>query len=151
MPAVQPSDLPIEVRRSAVHGWGAFASKLHKRGALVGRYTGRLYSPGEVGRRDWDPTLTFVFGLSDGSVIDGVEGGNDTRHINHSCHPNCIAYEVACEDGGSRIEIEALRTIRPGEEFFLDYGLDAGEGTADDFPCRCGAQACRGTLVAPTP
>lgn len=88
------------------------------------------------------------FGLSDGSVLDGAQGGNATRHINHSCAPNCVAFEIEAEDGANFIQIETLRKIAAGEELFLDYGLDAGEGVPEDFPCRCGATECRGSLVA---
>lgn len=41
-------------------------------------------------------------------------------------------------DGVNFIQIEALRRIQAGEELFLDYGLDAGDGVPEDFPCRCG-------------
>lgn len=142
------TNLPIEVRNSAVHGTGAFASRSLKTGHVLGRYGGRLYGPDEVATRDWDHGLTFVFGLSDGSVLDGAEGGNATRHINHSCAPNCAAYEIQPEGGASFIQIEALRRIKAGDELFLDYGLDAGDGAPEDYPCRCGSADCRGSLVA---
>ncbi len=148
MPQDKSIKLPIEVRNSPIHGAGAFASRNLKAGQIIGRYAGRRYSAEDVGTRDWDHALTFVFGLSDGSVLDGAEGGNATRHINHSCAPNCVAYEIEAEDGATFIQIEALRRIKAGEELFLDYGLDAGEGAPEDFPCRCGATECRGTLVA---
>lgn len=151
MPDPDASVVPIQVRNSTIHGSGAFATKALSPGTFIGRYTGRRYSPEEVAERDWDHSLTFVFGLSDGSVIDGAEGGNATRHINHSCAPNCVAYEVESEDGETWIEIEALQPIKAGAELFLDYGLDASNLDPADFPCRCGARVCRGTLVAPTP
>jgi SET domain len=34
---------------------------------------------------------TFVFGLSDGRVVDGSRGGNSARFLNHACAPNCEA------------------------------------------------------------
>ncbi len=148
MPQYKSSKLPIEVRNSPIHGAGAFASRNLKGGQVIGHYAGRLYSAEDVSMRDWDHAVTFVFGLSDGSVVDGAEGGNATRHINHSCAPNCVAYEIEAEDGANFIQIEALRRIHAGEELFLDYGLDVGDGVPEDFPCRCGATDCRGSLVA---
>ncbi len=148
MPQNKSTKLPIEVRNSPIHGAGAFASSNLKLGRVIGNYAGRLYSAEDVGTRDWDHAVTFVFGLSDGSVLDGAQGGNATRHINHSCAPNCVAYEIEAEDGANFIQIETLRKIAAGEELFLDYGLDAGEGLPEDFPCRCGATECRGSLVA---
>lgn len=148
MTSPERSSLPIEVRSSRIHGHGAFATRALQPGDTLGRYTGRVYSPEAAAERDWDHALTFVFGLASGAVIDGAEGGNATRHINHSCAPNCVAYEVEAEDGSCTIEIEALRRIKAGEELFLDYGLDAGDRAPEDFPCHCGARRCRGTLVA---
>lgn len=136
----------IEVRRSGIHGLGVFATRPLRRGATVGAYAGRRYAPGEAG--DWDNALTYVFALSDGGLIDGREGGNATRHLNHSCAPNCIAYEVAGADGTPAIVFEALRDIAAGEELFIDYALDVGDDDPADFACRCGAERCRGTMAA---
>jgi uncharacterized protein len=143
-----PGKVRIKVRKSAIHGRGAFATKDLAPGDLIGHYAGRWYSPKAVARRRWDQQLTYVIGLQDGSVIDAGEGGNATRHINHSCSPNCIAYEVEGEGGRLGVEIEATRFIPKGAEIFLDYALDAGEAAAADFPCACGAQACRSTMLA---
>jgi SET domain-containing protein len=49
---------------------------------------------------------TFLFGLSDGSVIDGSRGGNSARWLNHACAPNC----ETIEDEG-RIFIHTVRAI----------------------------------------
>ena len=149
MPQTKSIKPPIEVRVSPIHGTGAFASRSLKPGQVIGCYAGRRYSAEEVGLREWDHAVTFVFGLSDGSVLDGAEGGNATRHINHSCAPNCVAYEIESEDGPNWIQIETLGKIAAGEELFLDYGLAVEGSLPEDFPCRCGAAACRGSLVAP--
>lgn len=147
----QDPDSPIEVRESRVHGLGAFATKPLQRGAEIGEYLGRRYAPGEQAGHEWDNTVTYVFGLSDGSIIDGREGGNATRHLNHSCAPNCRAWEVEDEggNGGLRVVIEAKRRIRAGDELFIDYALDIGDDDPADFPCHCGAPKCRGTMAAP--
>lgn len=146
------SAIPIEVRTSAIHGNGAFATRALEPEDLVGRYTGKLYPAADVSERDWDHAVTFVFGLSDGSVIDGARGGNATRHINHSCSPNCVAFEVEPAAGAPWIVIEALRRIEAGEELFLDYSLDAEVDSPEDFACSCGSAQCRGTLLgAQTP
>ena len=138
----------LEVRHSSVHGHGAFATRSLRRGAAIGPYAGLRRSADEVAAMDWDAALTYVFGLSDGSVIDGAAGGNATRHINHSCDPNCVAWEVEGENGHLHVEIEALRPIDAGSELLLDYQLQIDDGRPEDFPCRCGAAACRGTLMA---
>lgn len=139
----------VDVRHSGIHGSGVFARKRLAAGSRIGRYDGRRYSAEQAAARDWDHALTYVFGLSDGSVIDGSAGGNATRLINHSCAPNCAAYEVEDERGTLHIEIETLRPIKRGEELFIDYKLGVEQGDPASFGCRCGAAACRGTMLAP--
>jgi SET domain-containing protein len=138
----------LEVRHSDIHGRGTFARRGMPPGHFVGTYEGRRYAPTEENERPWDHALTYVFGLSDGTLIDGAEGGNATRHINHSCAPNCQASEEPDDDGELHIVIRTRRRVRAGEELFIDYRLDVGGGDPSDYPCRCGAAACRGTMAA---
>ena len=139
----------VEVRHSSVHGHGVFAARELPPGTLVGVYAGRRYGAREAGAMAWDDGLTYLFGLSDGTLIDGAQGGNATRHLNHACEPNCEAVEEYADDGPLTVRIETIKAIRVGEELFLDYALDidAGDDPAD-YPCRCGLARCRGTLVA---
>jgi SET domain-containing protein len=139
----------IEIRPSAIHGTGAFATRDISEGERIGTYAGRRYSAREVRRRDWNNSLTYVFALSDGSVIDGADEGNATRHLNHSCAPNCVAYEEDGPGGELAIGFYALRAIRADEELRLDYRLevDAAEERGT-FACVCGAVECRGTMLA---
>jgi uncharacterized protein len=134
------------VRISPIHGRGLFALRNIAAEQQIGVYEGRRYA--SEADRDWDHALTYVFGLSDGTVIDGSEGGNDSRHINHSCEPNCAAYEIEHDDGTLAIVIETLRPIQRGEELLLDYALDVGPEDRSDYPCACGTPKCRGTMVA---
>ena len=142
------NDDDLEVRHSDIHGIGTFARRGMPPGHFVGTYEGRRYAPTEENDRPWDHCLTYVFGLSDGTLIDGAEGGNATRHINHSCAPNCQAREEADDDGQLHIVIRTRRRIRMGEELFIDYRLDVGGADPADYACRCGAAACRGTMAA---
>jgi uncharacterized protein len=139
-------DQAIEVRESGIHGHGVFAARAIARGETVGVYAGRRYSAEQALASDWDHSLTYVFGFADGSLIDGAEGGNATRFINHSCEPNCVAFEVIGDDGLPEVRIEALRRIARHAELFLDYRLDVGDALDSDYPCRCGRPGCRGTL-----
>lgn len=57
--------------------------------------------------------------------------------VNHSCDPSC----------GIRgdIIVVAMRDIAVGQELTYDYAMsDASD--YDEFPCRCGAAACRGVI-----
>jgi len=140
----------VEVRASRVHGAGVFALRSLPPGSLVGVYEGRRYAPSQAHehQHEWDGALTYLFGLSDGTLIDAAEGGNATRHINHSCEPNCQANEQADEEGELSVVIRTRRRIRPGEELFIDYRLDVGTNDPADYRCRCGSARCRGTLAA---
>ena len=141
----------FEVRGSAVHGFGVFARRPIRAGALIGLYAGRAYGPTEIDANAWEPGLTYAFALSDGSYIDAREGGNDTRFINHSCEPNCAAYET--QGSPLSVEIWCERDIRDGEELFLDYSLDISDNDPLPFMCHCASVKCRGTMgaVVPTP
>ena len=87
-----------------------------------------------------------LFTVDAKTVIDAGVNGNEARFINHGCDPNCQTVDI-----GKRIFIEALRTIRPGEELAYDYRI---ERDADDpaevdriFACHCGAAHCRGSML----
>ena len=142
----------IQMRRSDVHGNGVFAVQDLAEGETLIEYKGEVISWKEALRRHpHDPTQpnhTFYFHIDDGRVIDGNVKGNDARWINHSCEPNCEADEV---DG--RVYIKALRNIAAGEELNYDYGLIIDEPYTpkllSEFPCWCGSEQCRGTLLTP--
>ena len=144
----------VTVRRSGVHGKGVFAVKRIAAGEQVMEYKGERISWKEALRRHPhnpdEPNHTFYFALDDGRVIDGKIEGNSAKYINHSCAPNC---ETLIE--ASRVFIEAIRRIEPGEELGYDYQL-TWESTDDPqelalFACRCGARDCRGTMLDPVP
>jgi hypothetical protein len=59
-------------------------------------------------RQSTDAAHPFVFGLSDGRVIDGSRDGNSARFLNRARSPNCEAIE-----SGDRVFIHAPPTSRP--------------------------------------
>ena len=138
---------PYEVRTSGVHGLGVFALRELRGGQPIGVYAGRRYRAFEA-LEAWDDRLTYLFVLSDGSVIDGAQGGNATRHLNHSCAPNIEATEQMGADGQLTIVFRALRRIRAGEELLLDYELQIDGDDPAHYACACRAEVCRGTMAA---
>jgi hypothetical protein len=154
MPSKPPTNTGrrIQTRRSGVHGNGVFAVQDLAEGETLIEYKGEVISWKEALRRHphdpSQPQHTFYFHIDDGHVIDGLIDGNASKWINHSCAPNCEADET---DG--RVFIKALRNIAAGEELNYDYGLMIDEPYTPEllaeFPCWCGAEACRGTLLAP--
>ncbi|RZL40186.1 MAG: SET domain-containing protein [Rubrivivax sp.] len=142
-----PDPEVLEVRASGVHGLGLFARSPLRSGQILSHYEGRRLSAHEA-LTSRDDGLTYLFALSDGSFIDGDAGGNVTRHLNHSCAPNCYAEEFWHRNGELGVRIKTLRAIATGEELFLDYSLiiDPTEEPAA-YPCNCSAEGCRKSLA----
>lgn len=145
---------PIVVRKSRIQGRGVFATRLIAQGERIVEYVGARLTHEEADAECPDDEAsarhhTFLFAIDDHMVIDGGRNGNDARFINHSCDPNC---EVVISR--QRVFIHALREIPAGEELVYDYWYLTDESyTLSDlrriYPCRCGSDACRGTLARP--
>jgi SET domain-containing protein len=142
----------IQVRRSSVHGKGVFAISDIAAGERIIEYVGEVITWKKALKRHPhdpnDPNHTFFFHIDDKHVIDANVGGNAARWINHACETNCEA-----DENEGRIFIKATRDLAPGEELFYDYGLVIDEkltpSLKKQYPCRCGSDNCRGTLLAP--
>lgn len=137
-------------RSSEIHGKGVFATEPIRKGARIIEYRGARSSMEIACERPHsdpkNPHHTFIFELSDGTVIDGGVRGNAARWINHSCDPNCEAIE---ED--DRMFIHAKRYIRAGEELTYDYQLTLDEPprkrARKAYRCLCGMEKCRGSML----
>ena len=145
-----PHTSPLfRVQSSAIHGVGLFAATSLRSRTRLGTYAGRRMTPAEVEASTWDSHLTYLFGLSDGTVIDGAQGGNHLRHLNHSCNPNCEAVERWGGEGRLQLDIVVLRDVLPHEELCIDYSLSIDDAHAvEAYPCACGAPDCRGTMAS---
>jgi SET domain-containing protein len=144
----------VEARDSKIHGRGVYAIAPIKKGTRIMEYLGERISHAEADARyetkGDDDGHTFLFIASNRTVIDAGVDGNDARFINHSCNANC---ETVIEN--SRVFIDAVRNIKPGEELGYDYQL-TWESTDDPtelalYACRCGAKKCRGTMLDKEP
>ena len=94
----------ITTRGSPVHGRGVFALQPIAAGERLIEYAGEVTNWRRAAARQRSGNgHTFVFGLSDGRVIDGSRGGNSARFINHAWEPDSEA-------------------IESGDELFIDYG-----------------------------
>ena len=141
----------LRIADSAVHGLGAYAARDMPADTFLGLYEGRRYTAEQVAAKDWNNQLTYLFTLSNGETIDGAKGGNGTRHLNHSCAPNCEAVEEYDASGKLLLRFQTLVAVDAGDELFIDYCLTADDGSpASDYPCLCGSPDCRGTMLAPT-
>ena len=148
----------IATRKSAIHGNGVFAALPIDKGERLIEYQGRRRGHDEVaagGSGDIESGHTFLFTLNEDWVIDANFEGNDARWINHSCAPNCeaVMVEDEAEPKRSRVFIEAVRAIKPGEELTYDYGITLAERHTPRlkkiWACRCGSRDCTGTMLKP--
>jgi len=141
-----------KVRNSRIHGRGVFAARRIRKGTRIMEYLGDRISHAAADARyeDHDPNdnHTFLFIVDKNTVIDAGVSGNEARFINHSCDGNCESVIQR-----SRVYIEAVRTIQPGEELGYDYEIgrepDDPPNVDEIFACRCGLPKCRGTMLWP--
>ena len=139
-----------EVRDSAIHGRGVYATQAIAKEQKIIEYVGERIDKKEserranrqqrIAKRTGDAAV-YIFTLSKTRDIDGDFPWNTARLINHSCQPNCEAWIT-----GQRIFIHALRAIEPGEELTFDYGFEVD--CYEDHPCRCGRSGCVGYIVS---
>ncbi|MEO9078541.1 MAG: SET domain-containing protein-lysine N-methyltransferase [Rhodanobacter sp.] len=149
----------IVARRSPIHGNGVFAASTIAKGEQVIEYKGKLISHGEADElyaEGAETGHTFLFTLNDDYIIDANQNGNSARWINHSCEPNCRALVEESVSGNSsrdKVVIEAIRTIKPGEELTYDYGIvleiPHTARLKKLWKCLCGSPTCSGTLLKP--
>jgi hypothetical protein len=139
------------VRNSKIHGRGVFAKKPIRKGTRIIEYTGPIVSTEEADvigvQNENGHSHTMLFEIDKDRVINGNEGG-DARYLNHGCDPNCETVQ-----DGDRIFIEALRSIKQGEELCYDYHLQVpgkiSKKVKKEYACFCGSPVCRGTQIAP--
>lgn len=130
----------LMIRSSAIHAAGCYTTSRIPKGAKVVEYTGPRITKDEADERFKDSTITYLFGIGDGSKV--ISGHGMAMYINHSCDPNCETDELK-----GRVWIISLRDIAAGEELTYDYNLYDGDD--DEARCYCGAATCRQTMYSP--
>ena len=114
-------------------GDGLFATQTTQEGTRIGQYIGAV----TIDQPD-DSTMCFA---CNNAFVDGKNGGNFTRKINHSCAPNCRMETWTFEEKGEVYEtlvVVASKKISVGNELTISYGDDYNLGT-----CKCVAGCCR--------
>jgi SET domain-containing protein len=130
----------VEFRPSLIHGFGGFALAAIPAGSRIMEYVGERISKEQSLERCMQNNGA-IFCLDDQWDLDGSVEWNPARFFNHSCSPNCDA-----EEDEGRIWVVARRQIEAGEEITFNYGYDLEDYR--EHPCRCGAPACLGYMVA---
>src|SRR5436309_5425763 len=132
--------MALIVRRSKIHGDGAYATAPIAKGRVVAEYTGPHLTNEQADVLYDHSPRTYLFGLIDGEHV--IDGDGIAAFINHSCDPNCEADEIK-----GHVIIRAIRNIASGEELAYDYNLYDGD-LDDPAPCFCGTKKCRGSMYS---
>jgi hypothetical protein len=127
----------LQVVRSPVEGYGVISTRRWNQGSVIANVDGVMWREGE--KRDDKYSLI----LAPGIFFDMVD---QTRWVNHSCEPNVVVEAGVTRQGNGWAQLQALRTIEPGEELFYDYALPPELKER----CHCGARTCRGWIVDPS-
>jgi len=117
----------VRVGRSSA-GLGLFATRAYKKGERIIEYFGRQISKEE----EYSSRSKYLFEVNSRKTIDGTARENIARYINHSCKPNCEPEIVR-----GRIFIDAVKLIKPGDEFTYDYGEEYFDEHIKPHGCRC--------------
>jgi uncharacterized protein len=117
----------VRVGRASA-GLGLFAARPFKKGERIIEYVGRTLTTAE----EYTSRSKYLFEVNARKTIDGAARTNIARYINHSCRPNC---EPEIERG--RVYIDAIKNIKPGEEFTYDYGEEYFDEHIKPHGCRC--------------
>jgi uncharacterized protein len=125
---------------SRIHGRGLFAIKTIPPDTQLIEYLGERITKAESLVR-CEEENAYIFTLDDQYDLDGDMPWNPARWANHSCSPNCEAYDVE-----GQIWLFSKREIQAGEEITFNYGYDLED--YQEHPCACGSPACVGFMVA---
>lgn len=98
----------VVVKKSKIHGKGAFATRLFEPAERIGVYEGRITI------RNGTKVMWLY---DDMGACFGIKGDGVLSYMNHSTDPNAVFGE-----GGPYVH--ALRVIEKGEEITVNYGED---------------------------
>lgn len=124
----------VEVRSSPIHGRGLFALMDLPARRKLGEVSGHLVKLPHARRAVELHPAIYLVELSRRYALDCFKG-NDFRHLNHSCAPNCFL-----RIHRRTVEVYTLRRVVMGTELTIDYGLTPHKHR---MHCFCGSPKCR--------
>jgi hypothetical protein len=104
-------------------GYGMFAINPIRKGQFIEEYVGCIIPDSEREAREKAGRGAYMMELDDGVVIDAIHDGNNSRNVNHSCKPNCVA-EIWYVGGKARVGFFAKKSIKRKEEITMNYGRE---------------------------
>ena len=117
----------LRVGRSSA-GLGLFATRPFKKSERIIEYIGRTLTSAE----EYSSRSKYLFEVNSRKTIDGATRKNIARYINHSCIPNCEPEIVR-----GHIFIDAIKSIKAGDELTYDYGKEYFDEHIKPYGCRC--------------
>lgn len=158
----------LEVRKSAIHGFGLFTKTRFDKNDMIVEYIGQKIRQVVADRREIHyeeegsnliyiimlmliliPILgvgsCYLFRLDKDDIVDATRTGGMARFINHCCEPNAYARVISTDDISfdKHIVIFAARDIQEGEEITYDYKFPIED---TKLRCYCGASKCSGSM-----
>lgn len=125
------------VRASKIQGRGLFAATNLPGRRKLGEISGQLVKLPLARKAIESAPQIYFIELSRRWALECSEG-NQFKHLNHSCRPNCYLRVFR-----KRVEVYSLRRIPTGAELTVDYGMTPHKG---GMRCACSASMCRGIL-----
>jgi hypothetical protein len=127
----------LEVRAEPEKGgFGVYAIEAVAAGEVVSVWGGYIVNTEQLATLPHDVQQHSVQ-IEEGLYSATIGGAETADFINHSCDPNLGLR--------GQITLVALRDIEVGEEVCFDYATTDCT-PYDEFECRCGSAACRGTV-----
>ena len=127
----------LEVRAEPEKGgFGVYAMEAVAAGEVVSVWGGYIVNAEQLETLPHEVQQHTVQ-IEEGLYSATIGGAETADFINHSCDPNLGLR--------GQITLVALRDIEVGEEVCFDYAMTDCT-PYDEFECRCGMAACRGTV-----
>lgn len=127
----------IRVKKSQIHGQGAYCLEAIPAKRKIGSLAGEVISKKEARKRASARESISIVELWNGKALD-ASSDSAMRFINHSCAPNTFMRNL-----GNHVEFYSLRKINAGEELSCNYGPTHHDGKKK---CNCGAEGCKGFI-----
>lgn len=100
-------------------GQGLFSKVEIQAGDTIGQYTGIVVSDEAVEEPPYVDSHYIVWVCKDCNIVAEGSLSNHTRYVNHHKEPNA---RIVTSSRWKKARIEAIKTILPGHEIFVDYG-----------------------------
>ena len=120
------SNESFEVRYSLVEcaGEGLFSLINIKSNETIGEYKGFILTDNELENSPFNASDYILCVCKDHNIIGEGPLANHTRYINHHDEPNC---EIVSSTRWKKARIRAIKSIKPGQELYIDYGEEYWE------------------------